>query len=60
MYTHQKLVSIHTVARNNYTLSLMMQFSAKHFDNCFCSDMWAMGAIMAELLSLRPIFPGAR
>ncbi|VVB12472.1 unnamed protein product [Arabis nemorensis] len=22
-------------------------------------DMWAMGAIMAELLSLRPIFPGA-
>jgi len=22
--------------------------------------MWAMGAIMAELLSLRPIFPGAR
>ncbi|KAH0850432.1 hypothetical protein HID58_095530, partial [Brassica napus] len=34
MYTHQKLVSIHTI-------------------------MWAMGAIMSELLSLRPIFPGA-
>lgn len=23
-------------------------------------DMWAMGAIMAELFSLRPLFPGAR
>ncbi|RID75813.1 hypothetical protein BRARA_B02835 [Brassica rapa] len=24
------------------------------------SNMWAMGAILAELLSLRPLFPGAR
>lgn len=24
------------------------------------SDMWAMGAIMAELFTLRPLFPGAR
>lgn len=23
-------------------------------------DMWAMGAIMAELLTLRPLFPGSR
>ncbi|XLS96753.1 hypothetical protein HN51_039488 [Arachis hypogaea] len=23
-------------------------------------DMWAMGAIMAKLFSLRPLFPGAR
>ena len=23
-------------------------------------DMWAMGAIMAELFSLRPLFPGVR
>lgn len=23
-------------------------------------DMWAMGAIMAELFTLRPLFPGAR
>lgn len=30
---------------------------------CFLSlppDMWAMGAIMAELLTLRPLFPGSR
>lgn len=26
---------------------------------CF-PDMWAMGAIMAELLTLRPLFPGSR
>lgn len=25
-----------------------------------CLDMWAMGAIMAELLTLRPLFPGSR
>ena len=24
------------------------------------ADMWAMGAIMAELFTLRPLFPGAR
>jgi hypothetical protein len=24
------------------------------------SDVWAMGAIMAELYMLRPLFPGAR
>lgn len=24
------------------------------------SDMWAMGAIIAELFSLRPLFPGSR
>lgn len=24
------------------------------------SDMWAMGAIMAELFTLRPLFPGSR
>lgn len=23
-------------------------------------DMWAMGAIMAELFTLRPLFPGSR
>lgn len=23
-------------------------------------DMWAMGAIMAELFTLRPLFPGIR
>lgn len=26
----------------------------------FLLDMWAMGAIMAELLTLRPLFPGSR
>ncbi|CAN1299414.1 Cyclin-dependent kinase F-4 [Linum perenne] len=26
----------------------------------FSADMWAMGAIMAELFSLRPLFPGTR
>jgi len=27
---------------------------------CLGADLWAMGAIMAELFTLRPLFPGAR
>ncbi len=27
---------------------------------CISADMWAMGAIMAELFTLHPLFPGAR
>lgn len=27
---------------------------------CQLADMWAMGAIMAELLTLHPLFPGTR
>ena len=26
----------------------------------FCVDMWAMGAIISELLTLQPLFPGTR
>ena len=30
------------------------------FSSIILSDMWAMGAIMAEMFTLRPLFPGSR
>ncbi len=36
------------------------KYQFKSWCVCISADMWAMGAIMAELFTLHPLFPGAR
>ena len=60
MCTRQKLVSVLKVPIKRS----VFQYGVGPFLNngvmLTVLDMWAMGAILAELLSLRPLFPGAR
>ena len=59
MYTRQKLVSVPNISIKEVFLHCIGPFVNNVYFFCV-TDMWAMGAILAELLSLRPLFPGAR
>ena len=43
-----------------YVDCCLFGYSEMYLFPCEFLDMWAMGAIMAELFTLRPLFPGLR
>lgn len=56
--THN-LQSLHAAARFNHALFCMLQVLLRASTYGPQVDMFAVGAIMAELFTLRPLFPGA-